>query len=314
MAHRHHSKHRRRPPKGWDGGRPPKDKLLLMGLLAAVLFLAAMLAIGYVGDLLEPEVEEPRGSLEGRFEPTLTIEHQGKTYAHRELDYTTILFIGVDRPALTAMAMRQSGQADFLLLMTIDRNAREVDLLQIDRDTMTDVQVYGAFGNPAGKRNMQICLSYAFGAEPEKACANTAKAVTELLGGVPIDHYVALDMNGMAILNDVLGGVTVTLEDDLSELDPEMKAGKTIRLQGKQAEYFLRSRSEVSDGTNVSRMNRQAAFLEAAAELLSARMADDGVCILVERVALYADITEPSVAALIKGQELLGDFSDQCAL
>lgn len=273
MAHKHHRRHRK--PKGYDGGRPPREKLLAMVVLTAALFIAALLAVGYIGDMMEPEVVEPRGSLEGRFEPTLTLEHGGKTYTHQELDYTTLLFIGVDRPVLTGASMRQSGQADFLLLMTIDRDSGEIDMLQIDRDTVSQVQVYGAFGNPAGKRDMQICLSYAFGSDPEKACQNTVKAVETLLGGVPVDHYIALDMDGMSVLNDVLGGVTVTLEEDFTAFDPEMAAGATIRLEGVQAAYYLRGRSGVGDGTNASRMNRQAAFMEAAAELLNTRMAAD---------------------------------------
>lgn len=247
----------------------------MMGLLAAAVIAAVLAGILLIGDRMEPEEVETRGSLEGRFQPTLTLEHEGKTYAHQELDYTTILFIGVDKLTLDSATMRQGGQADFLLLMTIDRDSRQVDMLQIDRDTIAEVQVYGAFGNPAGKRRTQICLSYAFGTDPEKACQNTVKAVTELLGGIPIDHYVALDMDGMSVLNDALGGVTVTLEEDFTDLDPVMKAGQTIRLQGQQAEYYLRSRMQVGDGTNQSRMDRQATFMEEAAELLLQRMAED---------------------------------------
>ncbi|MBQ8201325.1 MAG: LCP family protein [Clostridia bacterium] len=272
MAHRHR-KHRRQ--KGYDGGKPPRDRLLLMALLTALLFAAGLMGVSYIGQRLEPDAEEVRGSLEGRFQPTLTLEHKGRTYAHQELDYTTILFIGVDKSALNSVSMRQGGQADFLLLMTIDRDHRQVDLLQLDRDTIAEVQVYGAFGNPAGKRNTQICLSYAFGTTTEKACQNTVRAVTDLLGGIPIDHYIALDMDGMTVLNDALGGVTVTLEEDFTDLDPAMKAGTAIKLQGRQAEYFLRSRMTVGDGTNQGRMNRQAAFMEAAAELLTQRMAED---------------------------------------
>ena len=266
MAHRH---------RGYGGRKPSRGRLLKMGIAAVVLLAAVLLAVVYVGGRMEPDAPESRGSLEGRFQPTLTLEHDGKTYAHQELDYTTLLFIGVDKSTLDSATMRQGGQADFLLLMTIDRDHREVDVLQIDRDTMADVQVYGAFGNPAGKRMTQISLSYAFGTNPEKACQNTVKAVTDLLGGIPIDNYVALDMDGMTVLNDMLGGVTVTLEDDFTELDPAMKSGETITLKGKQAEYYLRSRMLVGDGTNESRMNRQAAFMEAAAELLLAKMAED---------------------------------------
>ncbi len=93
--------------------------------------------------------------------------------------------------------------------------------------------------------------------------------------GIPIDHYVALDMEGMALLNDALGGVTVTLQEDFSMFDPAMTQGATITLQGKQAEYYLRGRMTVGDGTNAARMSRQAAFIEAAAMLIDNRMATE---------------------------------------
>lgn len=272
MAHKH-GKHRRQ--RGFDGGKPSRGMLALMIALTAALFAAVLAGVLLIGERLEPEKEETRGSLEERFAPTLTLEHDGRTYSHEELDYTTILFIGVDKSTLSSASMRTGGQADFLLLMTIDRDDREVDLLQIDRDTITPVKVYGAFGNPAGTRNTQISLSYAFGTTPDKACQNTVQAVTDLLCGIPIDHYIALDMDGMSILNDALGGVTVTLTEDFSDLDPAMTTGATIQLQGQQAEYYLRSRMTVGDGSNASRMERQAAFMEAAAELLNDRMAAD---------------------------------------
>lgn len=272
MAHKHGG-HRRFG--GRHGGKPSRGWLLLMGVAAVVVFAAGLLAINIIGGQLEEKKQETRGNLEERFAPTLTLEHDGKTYAHEELDYTTILFIGVDKSELSSSSLRTGGQADFLLLMTIDHQRREIDLLQIDRDTITPVKVYGAFGNPAGTRNTQISLSYAFGTNTEMACQNTVQAVTTLLSGVPIDQYIALDMDGMSILNDMLGGVTVTLTEDMSDLDPAMKAGTTLKLQGEQAEHYLRSRMSVGDGSNTGRMDRQATFMSAAAELLDAKMAAD---------------------------------------
>lgn len=272
MAHRHGKYGRHR---GLYSGEPSRRRLLLTGVASAVIGLVFLAAVIIVGNRVEPHREEARGSLEERFAPTLTLEHNGRTYTHEELDYTTILFIGVDKSELSDASMRTGGQADFLLLMTIDRDSRKIGLLQIDRDTITPVKVYGAFGNPAGTRSTQISLSYAFGTTTEKACQNTVQAVTTLLGGVPIDHYIALDMDGMSILNDMLGGVTVTLKDDFTDLDPAMKAGTTLKLRGEQAEYYLRSRMSIGDGSNTNRMDRQVTFMTDAAQLLDARMAAD---------------------------------------
>ena len=274
MAHEHH-RHHRRHHQSYDGRKSDRAGLLRWGGLAVLLLAAMLLGIILLSDVIEPEAPVVQIDPGTSSQPTLTIQHDGRTWEHKEYQFTTILFIGVDQPELTGASLRAGGQADFLILMAIDRVDHQVHILQIDRDAVVPVQVYGAFGNPAGVREMQICLSYAFGTTTEKACLNTVRAVETLLGGIPIDHYVALDMEGMALLNDALGGVTVTLTEDFSMFDPVMIKGATITLRGKQAEYFLRGRMSVGDGTNAARMSRQAVFMEAAATLATSRMATD---------------------------------------
>ena len=45
----------------------------------------------------------------------------------------------------------------------------------------------------------------------------------------------AYEIGAIAALNDLLGGVTVTLQDDFTMADPAMQAGATITLTGEQA-------------------------------------------------------------------------------
>ena len=213
------------------------------------------------------DAAEPVGSLEGRFDSQeLTIEAQGGTWTYRGNDLTNLLFIGVDwdDQRRASADSRYEGQADFLLLVSLDRANRTISSIQIDRDTLADVRVYGAFGDYAGTRRTQICLAYAFGDTAQSGCENVVWAVSRLMGGVPIDGYLAMDMDGIVALNEALGGVTVTLEDDFSSVDPQMVPGATVTLQGAQAETFVRGRMGVGDGTNQSRMRRQRAFMEAA--------------------------------------------------
>ena len=277
MAHGHHHRHHHGSHRkgGYDGRGVSRPKLLLWGGGAIVLLALMLLAIVLGGGLIEPEPPVVQVDPDVTDQPTATFEYDGRIWEHEEYRYTTILFIGVDRPELESASLRAGGQADFLLLVAIDRIDHTVHTLQIDRDTIVPVQVYGAFGNPAGTREMQICLAYAFGSDPHMACRNTVLAVETLLGGVKIDHYVAVDMDGMALLNDALGGVTVTLDEDFTIYDPAMKKGATITLQGDQAAYYLRGRMNVGDGSNAGRMNRQRRFMQAAALMLDTRMAQD---------------------------------------
>ena len=240
---------------------------------AALLYAGVLLGIRTVGNRLEKsDAPEPVGSLDGRFAPeALTMQYDGRTWTYRERELTNILLIGVDWAEMHSPASsgRYAGQADFLLLVTFDKKSKIVSMLQLDRDTMADIRVYGPFGDYTGIQKTQICLSHAYGATAEENCENTVWAVGRLLGNIPIDGYMALDMSGITALNDALGGVTVTLEEDFSSLDPQMVKGATITLQGKQAETFVRGRTGVGDGTNAARMRRQKAFMQKAADLIA---------------------------------------------
>ena len=245
---------------------------------AVLLYIGVLFGIRTIGDKIEKQdTVEAVGSLEGRFpSETLTMQYGGRTWTYRKNALTNLLLIGVDwEESESSSSGRYAGQADFLLLVTLDRTNKTVFTLQLDRDTMADIRIYGPFGDYTGIQTAQICLSHAYGANDAANCENTVWAVSRLLGGIPIDGYLALDMSSIALFNDALGGVTVTLEDDLSALDPEMTVGATVTLHGAQAETFVRSRMAVGDGKNTSRMRRQRAFIKAAEELLFQGMNED---------------------------------------
>ena len=240
---------------------------------AALAYAGVLLGIRTVGSRLErSDAPEPVGSLDGRFaSDELTLRYADRTWTYRKRELTNLLLIGVDWAEMDSPAAsgRYAGQADFLLLLTFDKKNRTISTLQIDRDTMTDIRVYGPFGEYTGIRETQICLSHAYGATAAENCENTVWAASRLLGNIPVDGYLALDMSAITALNDALGGVTVTLEEDFSALDPQMVRGATITLQGKQAETFVRGRTGVGDGTNAARMKRQKAFMQKAGDLIA---------------------------------------------
>ncbi len=258
--------------------RLSRTAIVVVLACAALLYAGLLLGVQTIGNRLERrDAVESIGSLEGRFTfDALTMQYGGRTWTYRERELTNLLLIGVDwEESENTVSGRYAGQADFLFLITLDRKGKTVSTLQLDRDTMTDVRIYGPFGDYTGIRKTQICLSHAYGKSDTQNCENTVWAVSRLLGGVPIDGYIALDMSSVAVINDVLGGVTVTLEEDFSALDPEMTKGTTLTLQGSQAETFVRGRMNVGSGTNAGRMQRQRAFIRAAEELLIQRMNED---------------------------------------
>ena len=205
------------------------------------------------------------------------VEYQGVDYRPKRR-ITSILLMGVDQESGESereRGFRNGGQADFLLLLVLDDNAKTVFPILLNRDTMTDITALTSFGVELGSWSAQLCLAHSFGDGREQSCVFTQKAVSGLLMDCRVDHYCAMFLNGISVLNDMLGGVEVYLEDDFSIYDPDMISGTTVVLQGKQAEVFLRNRYGIGSQDNVSRMGRQKQYLENAKQSLEAKSNDN---------------------------------------
>ena len=248
-------------------------KKLIWLILALSLTIAAILIIP---GLTEKEEKIVPQKASPNFGTLVKKEYNGKTYVERT-GLTPILLIGVDRGenASEQWGYQMGGQADFLLLIVIDSSEKKVSLLQIDRDTITDVETLGVLGNVIGTRKLQIALSHSYGKTPQDNCAYTIKTVSNLLQGEKLDLYFSLNMASIAKFNDLLGGVTVTMQEDHTLINPAFTKGATIRLMGQDAYDYVHSRRNVDDGTNTSRMARQRNYMLAAKDTLISRLAHD---------------------------------------
>ena len=148
-------------------------------------------------------------------------------------------------------------------------------ILSLNRDTMMDIPVLGLNGKPAGKVFAQLATSHNYGGGLADSSENTKKAVSDFLYGLSVDYYFTMNMDGISILNDGVGGVQVTIEDDFSAVDPSLKQGQTLVLQGKQAYTFVRSRMNVGSQLNVSRMDRQKQYMEGFMDSLKNVLSQD---------------------------------------
>lgn len=209
--------------------------------------------------------------------------YNGNEYRARPAsDLTTILLIGYDHYSSGVQeelhGYSSGGQADFLLIVVLDHENQQIRRLQLNRDTMTGVRITDENGRKYDPMILQLCLAHAYGDTREENNANTIWSVERLMGigdpydGAQIDWYMAMDMSGIEVLNDCLGGVTVTVPVDMSAFDPEMTEGAVLRLTGKQAYYFCRYRYDVGDQTNASRMERHEIYMEAAGNLLKEKV------------------------------------------
>jgi anionic cell wall polymer biosynthesis LytR-Cps2A-Psr (LCP) family protein len=84
--------------------------------------------------------------------------------------------------------------------------------------------------------------------------------------GINVDHYTSFTMDSVAIVNDLVGGVEVTVQDDFSGIDSSLVKGKTVTLKGEQALTYVRSRSGLEDSSNTTRMVRQRQYVQSLYE------------------------------------------------
>lgn len=274
-----------------------KNKTVFHAVAALLAVLAVVLVLYGGGRWLEKRAEKPETRTQLPQADQETVEVDGVTY-RKKSRLTTILVMGVDHDTQDSYEYRKAGQADFLRLVVLDDADKTVQQLQIDRDTMTSVTVLGLLGDRYEPVTQQICLGYAFGDGRQTSCEVTVEAVENLLGGQTIDQYLAMGLDGISTLNDLAGGVTVTLEDDFSAADPAMTKGATLTLQGNQAEIFVRRRMDIGEGTNEARMVRQEEYLAQLSAQLESRVQQDQ-----QFTAQVYDALQPYlVTDLAKGQ------------
>lgn len=241
--------------------------ILEIGVVVLVIALIYFL-IGYLekkDTLMDSEVSGRQVSVTEEVTDGGSRIRLGAGNYHLSHPVRTYLFIGTDNSGNEEEIGNEyrGAMADVLLLLVIDEEKKNYGILQINRDTITQVPIMLADGSANASAEMQICIAHAYGGDKKESCENTVNAVSDFLGGIIIDGYYALSMEAMSELNQSVGGVTVTFEEDLTELDPAMQEGATIKLTDEQAVRLMRARSEMKNDRNSERMARQNVFLEA---------------------------------------------------
>lgn len=162
----------------------------------------------------------------------------------------TLLFMGMDESGMLA---------DVNWLFQFDLFAGTMNVLQIPRDSfMPD------YANMStGKFNS------VYGSGQEQGVTQLQRAVNciEESFCVIIDCYVKLDCEDIKHIVDAVGGIPITLPEEIMyEADKILPAGEQV-LTGQQSEWFIRFRREYDEG-DIGRVKAQRIFLAAAMEKL----------------------------------------------
>lgn len=261
------------------------------------------------------------------------ITYNGKKYQYNSL-ITNILYAGVDSTGV----MEASGvygdqaRADSISLVVLDKKHKKMTIIAISRDTMTDIHRYTLDGKDRGTAETHLGFAYTYGDGGEASCENLVQAVSELLCGIPIQEYVVTNQTSMPYINNLVGGVTVTVpNNDLTEKYPDLTAGTTVTLDDSNITDYLHYRNTAEEFSNESRIERQESFINAYIPLAKEQVKKDpnGMWSRLEQMDQYlqTSITKNKYIDLVnlldqvdytgedfcrlEGEDQMGEFHDE---
>lgn len=270
------SHHRKKDPKS-------KKRILIFAVPAAVLVIAAATAGAFLlrhGGAQETAAgagEKTGDQTTGNETTEADLVWNGTAYNYND-HLSNYLFLGIDNreKAETRTGQANAGQADALYLLSWDRMTDDITVITIPRDTMTQIEVFGPGGESLGMTEDHISLSYAYGDGSHESCRLAQDAVSNLLYGLSIQGYCSINMDGLPVLTESVGGVTVTVPNDsLEAVAPEFQEGAQVTLNGENTETFVRYRDTKESQSALARMERQQEYIRAYGEAAKQRFAKD---------------------------------------
>ncbi len=279
-----------------------KTKLII--IIAAVIALLAAIYCGL--NYLENYGQVKDVSGDGFVRSVPDITYEGNTYRYKSR-LKNIMVLGIDNSESDYIkngVAYNGGRSDMIFLISLDYNNKTVTPIQINREAMVEFAPSDQDGTRLGSDYEQICLAYAYGDGGKISCNNTKAALSNLLYGTPVTDCFSMKIDGVAPLNDVVGGVTVTVEDDFSNIDPSLVQGEEVTLTGEQAEEFVRSRMNVGEGSNEERMSRHRTYIKSFMEAVRPKLDEDRTFIatLLESISdySYSSMNASNMGAIIR--------------
>lgn len=257
-------------------GRSKVSNKKIIAVIVAAILLVALFGVGihFIEKLgLKDQQFGDTGDW-GEEEEQTILEFGDKSYVSDD-DVDAYLIIGTDAGGEDLGEAYKGELADFLTLLLIDNTTQKFAFMQIDRNSMMEVQVLDEEGDHYGYATQQICLAHWYGLNAEQRNENTVEAVSRFFGNLNIDNYYTINMADMDKINNAIGGVVVDIDTDMTNIDPAFVKGESVLLTDGQAEKFVRARKSVGSGSNRERMARQTQYMQKAYNLVMGQLREN---------------------------------------
>lgn len=272
-------------------------------VITTVLIIILAVVVAFSGFKIFEAVNQNNKAEENATSSTKTVTIDGVEYFPRQ-DITVLMLMGIDErgEVKASESYLNSGENDMVALAVFDEVDKSYSVLVLNRDTMMDIHVLGLGGKPAGTIFGQLALAHTYGTGLEDSCENAVRTVSDFLSGLTVDYYLSMNMDAIALLNDAVGGVTVNVVDDFSQVDETIPMGE-VTLNGEQALSYVRTRKDVSDQMNISRMERHKEYMENFVSAFNEKVKESDTFILetYEDIAPYivSDCSVNSMSSML---------------
>lgn len=253
-------------------------KFRLKVLTAAVfLLLAGGAAAGILHTLRQQSIRNiTAGNSVNMGSGYRNIVCDGKEYQYNTL-VRTILLAGIDSEgAIGEGSYTDAPRADSIYLAVLNAENGQLTILAFDRDTMAEMHRYTVNGKDRGTYTSHICLAYTYGDGGKVSCENLRDAVSDVLGGIPVQEYLVMNRTSLARAGELVGDVSLVVPNgDLEALYPDYYEGAQVQVGGEMLEPFLRYRDTDTAFSNAGRMERQQVYIRGFLEKFQGRLKKD---------------------------------------
>lgn len=232
------------------------------------------------------------------------VDYNGKKYHYKE-GLINIVILGADNDLPVSEKQEKigdMGQTDAIYLVSIDTNKDSLRVYAIPRDSMGEIEVRNESGQLVSLLNAQLALQYNFALNCVDSSKLSADAVSKLMYYVPVNRVCVFNSDAIGVINDAVGGVEITIENDFTDesgevLEPEFYKDNTLKLTGEQAVTFVRERDCSIFKSAMDRVSRQEQYIGSLVDTAKSKLKKNPMLAisilnkLKENDCIYTDIS-----------------------
>ena len=242
-------------------GRAPRKRTVGKVLLATTIVLALATGLGVVylyrhlnGNLTVLNIDDR------------LIDRPEKEQVEGPKEPLNVLVMGSDTRACDGCALdnETGGNAsDTTILMHLSADRKRAYGVSLPRDTLVDRPACKLEDGSRSQPATDALWNEAFSVGGPTCTVEQFEEITDVF----IDHIVVVNFAGFEDMVDAIDGVPVCIPEDI--VDPahgiNIPAG-TREIKGREALNYVRARYTLGDGSDISRIKRQQAFIAAMAK------------------------------------------------